>query len=142
MLALLAAHLFQGRPEEALICCANELWTDTDTIATMAGALLGVTANDEPKGAIADRDVIVAEADRMVAIAEGQTVPSFPYPSLVTWSSPKAQLDSVVADGDQLHISGLGPAGIVEEVFRDTGKTPNVWEWAETMVRPTGSDPP
>jgi ADP-ribosylglycohydrolase len=129
VLALLAAHLFQGRPEEALICCVNELWTDTDTIATMAGALLGVMASDEPEGDIADRDVIAAEADRMAAIAEGQTVPSFPYPSLVTWGSPKAQLDSVVVDGDQLHISGLGPAGIVEEVFRDTGKTPSTWEW-------------
>ncbi|HEV3070111.1 MAG TPA: ADP-ribosylglycohydrolase family protein [Solirubrobacteraceae bacterium] len=128
-LALLAAHLYQGRPEEALIRCANELWTDTDTIATMAGALLGLTAGDEPMGAIADRDVTVMEADRMAAIAEGQTVPSFPYPSLVTWSSPKAQLDSVVADGDQLQLAGLGPAGVVEQVFRDTGKTPSTWEW-------------
>jgi hypothetical protein len=69
------------------------------------------------------------EADRMVAIAEGQTVPSFPYPSLVTWSSPRAQLDSVVADEDQLQLDGLGPAGVVEQVFRDSGKTPSTWEW-------------
>jgi ADP-ribosylglycohydrolase len=61
VLSLLAAHLYQGRAEEALICCANELWTDTDTIATMAGALLGVIASEEPTGAIADRDVITAE---------------------------------------------------------------------------------
>jgi hypothetical protein len=95
----------------------------------MAGAMLGILASDEPKGAIADRDVIAGEADRMAAIAEGQQVASFPYPSLVTWSSPKAQLDSIVADGDQLQLSGLGPAGVVEQVFRDTGKTPSTWEW-------------
>jgi ADP-ribosylglycohydrolase len=128
-LALLAAYLFQGQPEEALVYCANQLWTDTDTVATMAGALLGVTADSEPEGAIADRDVITAEAERIAAIAEGQVVPSFPYPSLVTWTSPKAQLDSVVADGDQLHVAGLGPAGVVEQVFRETGKNPGTWEW-------------
>jgi ADP-ribosylglycohydrolase len=128
-LALLAAQLFQGKPEEGLICCANELWTDTDTIATMAGAMLGVTADAEPTGAIADREVIALEADRMWAIAEGHEIPSFPYPSLVTWSAPKAQLDFVAADGDQLHLAGLGPAGLVEEVLRETGKIPGVWEW-------------
>jgi ADP-ribosylglycohydrolase len=128
-LALLAAHLFQEDPRDGLICCVNELWTDTDTVATMAGALLGVTANEEPGGAIADRDVISAEADRMWAIAEGQEIPSFPYPSLVTWTSPKAQLDAVTADGDQLHLVGLGPAGVVEQVLRETGKPPGTWEW-------------
>ncbi|HTA33720.1 MAG TPA: ADP-ribosylglycohydrolase family protein [Solirubrobacteraceae bacterium] len=129
VLSLFASHLFQARAEEGLICCANELWTDTDTIATMAGALLGAIASEEPAGAIADRDVIAAEADRMSTIAEGQEVSSFPYPSLVTWSSPKAQLDSVVADGDQLYLLGLGPAGVVEQVLRETGKTPGTWEW-------------
>jgi hypothetical protein len=64
----------------------------------------------------------------MSAIAEGHKGSSFPYPSLVTWTPPKAQLDSVAADGDQLHLLGLGPAGVVEQVFRETGKAPGTWE--------------
>ena len=38
----------ETQPAEALRIAANALGTDTDTIATMAGAILGVVAETEP----------------------------------------------------------------------------------------------
>ena len=59
-------------PIDAAVVAANEIGTDTDTIGTMAGALLGACdAATEPPERPLDSDYLLREADRLVAIAQG-----------------------------------------------------------------------
>src|SRR5262245_20103893 len=54
--ATVLAWLCRGRRiQDALVLAANELGSDTDTIATMAGAILGATTNEDPAWSIQDR---------------------------------------------------------------------------------------
>lgn len=66
-----ATLLFAERPPAEIIrAVCEELGSDTDSIATMAGALIGLYAREEPK-IILDRSYIVSEATRLAKIALG-----------------------------------------------------------------------
>lgn len=130
-LALLAAWLFASQPETGIATCANRLGTDTDSIATMAGALLGATLTDGPDSAIVDRAYIEREAERMWAIGEHRKVPTFPYPSLVNWSPPRNQLDCLGEQDGEFHVAGLGPAPAHDEFFAGSGKNAGAWSWLD-----------
>ena len=53
----------EAQPEQALSVAANAIGTDTDTIATMAGAILGVLAEEEPPVEVLDADVFRSEGE-------------------------------------------------------------------------------
>lgn len=110
VLAAVAAHIFEGDPTTAIRACANRLGTDTDSIATMAGAILGATSDEIPEVPIADRAYLEREGERMWAIGAGRRAPNFPYPSITTWSPPRSQLDSLGTAAAGLSVAGLGPA--------------------------------
>jgi ADP-ribosylglycohydrolase len=65
--------------EETLALAANALGSDTDTIGSMARAIIGATHPRLPDWPIQDRDYIVAEAIRMARIASGQAAHTFGY---------------------------------------------------------------
>lgn len=97
------------QPAEALRIAANALGTDTDTIATMAGAILGVIAETEPPVEVLDADLIRSEADRLSRIAQGEKPPSHRYPDLLHWAAPKTRSDALMQTSDgRLYVSGLG----------------------------------
>lgn len=129
ILAALAAWLFADRPLDAVLTCANRLGTDTDTVATMAGAITGAVARDEPEGDLADRDYILHEADRMWALSLGATGPAFQYPNLVTWAPPKSATDCVGETDEGVQVAGLGPSAPDPAEFAPSGKAPAVWQW-------------
>ena len=56
----------EARPTEAMRIAANAIGTDTDTIATMAGAILGATTDIDPPVDVLDDSMIRAEAKRLV----------------------------------------------------------------------------
>ncbi|MFB6534873.1 ADP-ribosylglycohydrolase family protein [Streptomyces noursei] len=101
LLAAVLAHAYAESPEAGLLLAANTLGSDTDTIATMAGALLGSVTAAPPPGAVQDVQAIDREARRMWDLSQGREATTFPYPDLLRWSPPKATLDLV----------GLTPAG-------------------------------
>lgn len=143
--ALIAAHvalLFRNDAREALIACANALGTDTDTIATMAGALLGPLVDDVPNDTIQDAAYIAREAERMWAISEGRVVPRFPSVDLLSWVPPRAQSDVVgTATGllaatsnsawgeGSLAIAGLGPATQIGRSWDGRGREEVRYGW-------------
>jgi ADP-ribosylglycohydrolase len=107
--SLFAAWVFRDRPVEGLAVVANHLGTDTDTIATMAGALIGATGASEVPGPVLDREYIAAEAMRMVAIGAGDEARSFPHPDPIKWKPPRTLADAVVTTTDGgLAVAGLG----------------------------------
>lgn len=123
----IGAWLFSGRPEEAVRVCANVLGSDTDTIATMVGALLGINAEKDPEGQIADRDYILDEAGRMGAIASGGAAPTFRYPDLLEWSAPRNAADCLLQVDGKPELAGLGPVSDWDE--EGVEKRPFVWRW-------------
>ncbi|GCE78995.1 ADP-ribosylglycohydrolase family protein [Komagataeibacter oboediens] len=114
------------RIEEALALSANELESDTDTITTMAGAMLGALAKNEPNWALQDIAYIRKEAGRMVSIAQRERTSSFAYPDVSSWEPPSNQSDAVVRWQDSLALSGLGK---LEPKGREYKSGPSIWQW-------------
>lgn len=114
VLAAVLAYAYASSPEAALLLAANTLGSDTDTIATMAGALLGAVTAAPPPGPVQDADAIDSEARRMWDISRGREAATFAYPDLLRWSPPKATLDLVGHTPNGPALAGLGtltPAG-------------------------------
>lgn len=126
--AYAATLLFSGRPPTEMICAVSEeLGSDTDSIATMAGALVGIYAREEPK-IVLDRSYIVNEAMRLAKIALGAPgAGEFPYRRNGEIRVPK--------DGRVLHehegttyVAGLGRAEPSREPARK-GSNGELYRW-------------
>jgi len=125
--AIALAWLYRDQPiEDALRLAANELESDTDTVATMAGAILGCVRGDEPTWDIQDRAYIVQEATRLAAIAKGQLQDSFAYPDLGHWSPPTRQTASVGLNGGGFALAGLGA---LDPVGPEYSAGDAIWQW-------------
>lgn len=121
------AWLYREKPiEEALIAAANVLGSDTDTIATMAGAILGAIAPTAPDWPLQDREYIKTEASRLAAIGRGETRDSFAYPDLSRWQPPATQSDAVGLSSTGFAIAGLGEAEPLGEEYK---MGDSVWQW-------------
>ncbi|MER9605569.1 ADP-ribosylglycohydrolase family protein [Mesorhizobium sp. M0243] len=120
------AHLYQDDVEGALVAAANVTASDTDTIATMAGAIMGACTRAEFRWAVQDREYIVSEASRLAKISAGSQQDSFAYPDLARWQPPQNQSDAIGIFNDRLALVGLGEVGPVgEEYVTDD----SVWQW-------------
>ncbi len=125
--AAVLAHLFRDKGnEEGILLAANTPGSDTDTIGTMAGAILGAARPEPMNWPIQDREYIVAEASRISDIASGKKANSFRYPDLISWSPPTTQSDAVGVFEGQMWLAGLGRA----EAYGDTFSTSDAeWQW-------------
>ncbi len=116
----------EGNVEAALVCAANELDSDTDTIGTMTGALLGAVSNRPPAWVVQDREYITRETRRLAAIARKLSQDSFTYPDLGRWNPPAKQTASVGRFGDGLAIAGLGN---LTPLSREYPAGDSIWQW-------------
>lgn len=122
----LAAWIFEDNPSKGICTIANDLGTDTDTLATMAGALLGAATKSDPPDPPLDAALIASDAARLVAISEGRPAPTFVYPDPLHWRIPKSQLDFVGSHDDRVAIAGLGPGRATKDV---RGRKDETWQW-------------
>ncbi|WP_158617792.1 ADP-ribosylglycohydrolase family protein [Corallococcus sp. CA049B] len=116
--ALLAGYLawqYRDDPQGGMVEAANCFGSDTDTIATMAGALWGAVCGTPPPSEVMDWSYISAEADRLASIARGEVALTFAYPDLLRWSPPKAQIDAVGTAAGRTVLAGLGEARFLGE---------------------------
>ncbi len=128
--AYFLAWLFKDDPVGAIVTAANELGTDTDSIGTMAGALLGCVTSLDVPGPIQDLPYIDQEARRLEAISESRNASSFSYPDLLRWEPPQSQSDAVGMVGGKPALSGLGFVTERGPEFRRTGKgAKSIWQW-------------
>jgi ADP-ribosylglycohydrolase len=94
---------------ETLVTCANTLGSDTDSIATMVGAIAGCCEASPPDGELIDREYITSEAIRLADISQGKSTTSFHYPSISSIRWPKRRGDAVVVlDEGRWAVLGLG----------------------------------
>jgi ADP-ribosylglycohydrolase len=127
--SLVAAWLYRDDPVEGLRMIANQLGTDTDTIATLTGALLGATGLPLPPGPLLDSEYIVAEAERMVCLSEGQGVANFPHPDPLKWRPPSSLADAVGTVNGGLGVAGLGLVDSTAGEYETAGKSPALYQW-------------
>jgi ADP-ribosylglycohydrolase len=112
----------------------NELWTDTDSIATMVGAILGAKINEKPPESVQDEEYIIQEAQRLHCISKNKKVNSFHYHNNMTWKSPSSQLDFVGLYEKELVFF---PFGIVTSLSSDTDSLKNkssYYEWIRSSI--------
>lgn len=130
LLSLCAAWTSRSQsPGETLAMVANVLGSDTDTIATMAGALIGALPNQSlPVGAIQDFEYIRSEAERLFDVSQRQSRHSFMYPDLLYWQSPKSSLDVVGLVGDRIAFCGLGLIDVLGEPYA-TKQADTAYQW-------------
>ena len=112
--------------EKALVRSANELESDTDTIATMAGAILGAVSSEEPRWAIQDEGYLRSEALRVASIARGQDAQSFSYPDVSLWEPPSNQSDAVVFWKGALALAGIGELKPKGPEYKSGAA---IWQW-------------
>jgi ADP-ribosylglycohydrolase len=126
--ALALAAAAPADPAGASLLAAQKIGTDTDTIATMAAALIGASDNAPEPPPVLDAPYLTAEAARLAAIANGHPTNVFSYPDLLDWSPPRNQIDAVGLAESRPALAGLGwltPADYSEPV-EARGAT---WRW-------------
>ncbi len=120
-------------PHEAVVAAADAVDTDTDTIATMAGAMLGACDSvGLPPEMPLDGDYLKREALRLAAVGRGESGQTHTYPDILTWTAPKAQADALVRHEGRLVVEGLGP---VKEISGEAARSADDefgWQWVMT----------
>ncbi len=106
--AFLAARCDLSQPFEAIEIAANCLGSDTDSIGTMFGAIVGACTAAESSEALQDRRYIEIEASRLAAIATKEPTTSFRYPDLRSWKPARAAVDAIARADDCLILEGIG----------------------------------
>lgn len=124
---LLCYFFKDSTPYEAIIACVNELGTDTDSIASMAGAIFGCYS-DIPQWDIQDSQYIIEESIRLYEISQDMITSNFHYPHINKWLPPQTQSDSLVLDKTgNYYVLGLGKAHALKS---ETWNTKNhSWQW-------------
>ncbi|MBH0058498.1 ADP-ribosylglycohydrolase family protein [Pseudoalteromonas sp. SWXJZ94C] len=133
--ASVACLLLEETSEIDLIkTISNELLTDTDSIATMAGAIMGAQTDICPDERVQDQDYIIQESKRLHSISNREAANSFKYPEKLEWKSPSSQLDFLGKANDRLVLFPFGEVkSISTEVFISTNKS-YCYEWFESKL--------
>ncbi|MEO1530149.1 MAG: NADAR family protein [Planctomycetota bacterium] len=126
LLASCLAFLCQKDPLSGM---ALGLRSGCDGVPTLLGAILGLCVGDSPPQRLVDHDYVVSLAERLHEISVGREVRQFPYPDLLGWQPPRAELDYVRTDGDTWQLVGFGEVEPVGEVVEQSSKNAALWQW-------------
>ncbi|MFG6402502.1 ADP-ribosylglycohydrolase family protein [Microbacterium sp. P04] len=129
--AMALAGAFSDRPEYATVLAANAVGTDTDTIATIAAAIIAAAAPQPLPGPVQDEGYLREEAERLSSIAEQKSSRIFPYPDLLKWRPPQSQFDAVGTGDGRLALAGLG---WLEPMDKPIQSRDAAWSWMRTSV--------
>jgi len=129
--ALALAAALPSDPAAVSLLAARTLGTDTDTIATMAAALVGVSDNMAAPTPLLDAAYLRSEAIRLATIATNGVTQTFSYPDLLHWSPPRSQLEAVGVADNQVALGGLAWLKPVGELDPIEGKD-GVWQWVSS----------
>lgn len=132
--AAAAAWLINDIPAPMLFQqVVNALGTDTDSIATMMGAILGVVLTDRPPESLQDEAYIIGDAQRLYAISQGQPAAEFTYPNAMNRKNPGSLADYVTIMDSCLYMYPFGQLDKIEpSVKTNSGnKTPMYYQWVQ-----------
>lgn len=134
-----ASTLFDKMPlEELIIDISNELGTDTDSIATMVGAIVGLVTDIEPPQYIQDQNYITLDAQRLCSISQSKVedILNYSYPNPLSWRSPSSALDYVSKSDDKLLFEHFGIVTVKSKPFssNNTDKYNYVYQWVQSNI--------
>lgn len=133
LLATYVAYAFSKTPDKGIEICINTLGSDTDTIGTMAGAIIGSFTKNPPPQKVLDNSYLVDQAKRLSDIGEGISHNQNKYPDLLTWSPPKTPLDSVRFLEEETVLYGFGPIyEIGNKIEHLRGNQFKIWQFYKT----------
>lgn len=138
LLATYIAYAFSKEPHKGIEICINTLGSDTDTIATMAGAVLGAATENAPPQTVLDNQYLIRQAKRLYQISCSQPAPQNLYPDLLDWNPPKSSLDMTGYYKGKMALYGIGiiePCG--EKVQQKSGKNIFYWQFFKTSFGQT-----
>ncbi|WP_036552149.1 ADP-ribosylglycohydrolase family protein [Neptunomonas japonica] len=137
LLASFLSLLFIDTPQEAMLTAVNQLGSDTDTIATIAGAILGALSENLPNEKLIDQKYIEKEAMRIGDLNSGTTDSEFSYPDLFGWQAPKRLSDALDGLNDKYMIKGLGVSRSIGKPLIIGKKESLRWLWIQTSYGQT-----
>ncbi|QIZ52926.1 ADP-ribosylglycohydrolase family protein [Dickeya zeae] len=128
LVSAVLAYIYQhDNIENALVCAANEIDSDTDTIASMCGALLGAYSDHEVTWPLQDRDYLISESMRLANIEVSHSQRSFEYPKIQSWVPPYKQNDAVGIVDNSFALVGLGILTNIDERYYEANNA--CWQW-------------
>ena len=129
LLASYVSYIFRDNTYDSLVTIVNSLGTDTDTIATMAGAIMGVIARKDPPEEVMDQTYLNEEAERLYNISQGEKVSSYAYPDLLYWQAPSSLIKALGRVGNKWTIQGLGEIVPIGSEYLKKDRNPVIWQW-------------
>ena len=130
LLAACLAHRGASEPDAAIVTAVNTLGSDTDTIATMAGAILGAAVEGDPPGPVMDHELIRNIATWLETRSRGTDVGRFRYPDLLHWTVPRSQVDLVGQINGNLALAGLDVLRPAGKEYPAGGSADAIYQWA------------
>lgn len=130
--ALLAAYLsyvFKERPHDGLVQAVNVLGSDTDTIATMAGAIMGAVSIVDPPEKVLDVGYLEKEAERLFELSQGHRTTTYNYPDMLYWRAPVSQIDALGQHEGKWVLQGLGELTPLGNPLDKKSKSSIDWQW-------------
>ncbi len=115
--AALAASTIEEDLTSLMVTVVNALGTDTDSIATMIGAIRGVLDDSRPSQDVQDQAYIVQDAERLYRISINSENNNYLYPDALSWKVPSSTLDYVASCKGELVFPPFGVVSQQSEVF-------------------------
>lgn len=131
--ALGASYLHPDSLSSLMLDIVNELGTDTDSIATMVGALRGYIEGARPPQELQDQPYLIYDAERLYLISQGQECNNFIFPDTTDWSVPNSSLDFVGIKDGKITLPPFGVVKPISEEFR-SNSTDNYQYFYQWMV--------
>ena len=128
-MAAYISHIFGNSAYDGIVTIINSLGTDTDTIATMAGAIMGVIAKKDPPEEVMDQIYLNAEAERLFNISQGKMVSSYTYPDLLYWQTLSSQIKALGRFDNNWTLQGLGDVIPLGSEYSKRDNNPVIWQW-------------
>lgn len=129
LMAAYVSHIFENSTYDGIVIIINSLGTDTDTIATMAGAIMGVIAKKDPPEEVMDQIYLNKEAERLFNISQRKRVSSYLYPDLLYWQAPSSQIKALGKFSNNWTLQGLGDVIPLGSEYLKRDNNPVIWQW-------------
>lgn len=120
--SLLTLKLSSFHIQELMIDIVNNISTDTDTIATMFGALAGVIVSELPMEEVQDQHYIKSDAQRLYQLSQGKEIEGFSYPDFTQWSPERSAVANTLIQNNIYELNGFGVVTPISSTFHGRQK--------------------
>ena len=129
LLAAFLSYVFKDRPHDGLVQAVNILGSDTDTIATMAGAIMGAVSSTDPPEEVLDVNYLEKEAERLFELSQGHRTITYDYPDMLYWHAPVSQIDALGQHEGKWVLQGLGELTPLGNPLEKKLERSIDWQW-------------